>query len=97
VSVFDQQNDPKNTFILKFKFLNLLLAANNYQPPVGGMAQTVPKGPEDDASGYASLLSAAQKSNETYEQVNNRAGIVPLERDSREVSLVNSLFLILWN
>mmetsp|Transcript_15263 Transcript_15263/g.22282 ORF Transcript_15263/g.22282 Transcript_15263/m.22282 type:complete len:645 (+) Transcript_15263:92-2026(+) len=54
----------------------------NYVPPVGGMAQTLPKGPEDDASGYASLLSAAQKSNETYEQVNARVGIVPWGRDS---------------
>jgi len=83
---------------LKFKKnLNLLLAAKNYQLTMGRMAQILPKVLEDDASGYTSLLSAAQKSNETYEQVNNLAGIVPWERKSREVSLVTLLFLIWWN
>ena len=54
----------------------------NYQPVVGGQATPVPQRPDDDKSGYASLLAAAQKSSETYEKVNNRKGIVPWGRDS---------------
>jgi len=46
---------------------------------MGGMAHTLPKGTEDDTYSYVSLLSAAQKSNETYKQINNRVGIVPRE------------------
>jgi len=77
---------------LNFKFLNLLLAASNYQPPVKGMAQTLPKGPEDDASSYASLLSAAQNSNETCEQVNNRANFVIFDFVELTLGPLQSLF-----
>jgi len=54
----------------------------NFQPVVGGVTTVVPSRPDDDASGYASLLSVAQKSKETYEKVNLREGIVPWGRDS---------------
>eukprot|EP00957_Ditylum_brightwellii_P173706 13225177-Ditylum_brightwellii.AAC.1 len=46
------------------------------------MTQILPKGPEDNTSSYMYLLSTAQKSNETYKQVNNCICIVPWECDS---------------
>lgn len=48
----------------------------------GGKAEVVHKGPEDDADGYSALLSAAQQSSETYQNMNAREGIVPWGRDS---------------
>mmetsp|Transcript_13846 Transcript_13846/g.20475 ORF Transcript_13846/g.20475 Transcript_13846/m.20475 type:complete len:106 (-) Transcript_13846:182-499(-) len=56
------------------------------------MAQTLPKGPEDDASSYASLLSAAQNSNETCEQVNNRANFVIFDFVELTLGPLQSLF-----
>jgi len=53
-----------------------------HQPYKGGSAETVAEVPTDDASGYASLLAAAQKSQDTYTKVNNRTGIVPWGKDS---------------
>ena len=52
------------------------------QPYKGGQAETVDALPTDDASGYAALFAAAQKSQDTYTQVNNRVGIVPWGKDS---------------
>lgn len=52
------------------------------RPHKGGVAEPVAALPTDDASGYASLLAAAQKSQDTYTKVNSRAGIVPWGRDS---------------
>jgi nuclear GTP-binding protein len=51
-------------------------------PYKGGQAESVNTMPTDDASGYAALLSAAQKSRDTYTKVNDRVGIVPWGRDS---------------
>jgi nuclear GTP-binding protein len=48
----------------------------------GGKAESVDALPDDEASGYAALLSAAQRSRGTYERVNERAGIVPWGKDS---------------
>ncbi len=48
----------------------------------GGEAQVVPKGPEDDASGYAALLSAAKQSSQMYQDINAREGLVEWGRDS---------------
>jgi len=48
----------------------------------GGQAETVNALPTDDASGYAALFAAAQKSQDTYTHVNNRVGIVPWGKDS---------------
>mmetsp|Transcript_31470 Transcript_31470/g.48277 ORF Transcript_31470/g.48277 Transcript_31470/m.48277 type:complete len:630 (+) Transcript_31470:228-2117(+) len=48
----------------------------------GGTAEVVPQGPDDDASGYGALMAAAQKSNDTYQNINTREGIVPWGRDS---------------
>jgi len=53
-----------------------------FQPNIGGTAQVVPQGPDNDESGYGALLSAATTSHETYETVNTREGIVPWGRDS---------------
>mmetsp|Transcript_24086 Transcript_24086/g.50180 ORF Transcript_24086/g.50180 Transcript_24086/m.50180 type:complete len:626 (+) Transcript_24086:287-2164(+) len=55
------------------------------KPYKGGSAETVEEGPTDDASGYASLLAAAQKSQDTYTVVNNRVGMVPWGKDSNIV------------
>jgi nuclear GTP-binding protein len=52
------------------------------QPYKGGEAETVNAMPSDDAGGYAALLAAAQKSQDTYTKVNNRVGIVPWGKDS---------------
>mmetsp|Transcript_4909 Transcript_4909/g.10810 ORF Transcript_4909/g.10810 Transcript_4909/m.10810 type:complete len:633 (-) Transcript_4909:328-2226(-) len=52
------------------------------EPYKGGAAETVAAMPTDDASGYASMLSAAQKSHDTYTKVNERVGIVPWGKDS---------------
>ena len=52
------------------------------RPYRGGEAETVDEMPSDDKSGYAALLSAAQKSHDTYTKVNDRVGIVPWGRDS---------------
>mmetsp|Transcript_13566 Transcript_13566/g.24883 ORF Transcript_13566/g.24883 Transcript_13566/m.24883 type:complete len:633 (+) Transcript_13566:129-2027(+) len=52
------------------------------QPLKGGAAETLPDLPSDDASGYASLLAAANKSQDTYTKVNEREGIVPWGKDS---------------
>jgi nuclear GTP-binding protein len=52
------------------------------QPYKGGSAETVNDMPTDDASGYAALLSAAQRSADTYTKVNSRVGIVPWGKDS---------------
>jgi len=54
----------------------------NYQPKPGGKAEVVESVPENDEAGYAALLSAASKSAETYETVNQREGIVPWGKDS---------------
>ncbi|KAL3788218.1 hypothetical protein HJC23_004685 [Cyclotella cryptica] len=51
----------------------------------GGKAETVPSLPTDDSSGYASILAAAQKSQQTYTKVNNRIGMVPHGRDVNQV------------
>jgi len=48
----------------------------------GGTAEVVPQGPDNDASGYGALLAAAQQSNDTYQKINTREGIVPWGRDS---------------
>mmetsp|Transcript_9684 Transcript_9684/g.17625 ORF Transcript_9684/g.17625 Transcript_9684/m.17625 type:complete len:622 (+) Transcript_9684:60-1925(+) len=48
----------------------------------GGSAQVVAKAPEDDASGYGALLQAAQQSNQAYQDINAREGIVPWGRDT---------------
>ncbi|KAL7461718.1 hypothetical protein ACHAXS_004167 [Conticribra weissflogii] len=52
------------------------------KPYKGGSAEAVEDVPTDDASGYASLLAAAQKSQDTYTKVNNRVGMVPWGKDS---------------
>ncbi|KAL3774081.1 hypothetical protein ACHAW5_009543 [Stephanodiscus triporus] len=54
------------------------------RPPYGGggKAEPVDALPEDDASGYAALFAAAQKSQGTYAKVNDRVGIVPWGKDS---------------
>ena len=52
------------------------------QPYKGGSAEAVNDMPTDDASGYAALLSAATKSQDTYTKVNSRVGIVPWGKDS---------------
>jgi nuclear GTP-binding protein len=54
-------------------------------PSVGGQAETVANLPVDDAAGYASLLAAAQQSQQTYTKVNNRVGMVGLGRDTDQV------------
>lgn len=51
------------------------------QPFKGGNAETLASLPDDDATGYKSLLAAAQKSQQTYTKVNNRIGMVQLGRD----------------
>lgn len=51
----------------------------------GGNAETIPSLPTDDSSGYASILAAAQKSQQTYTAVNNRIGMVPHGRDINQV------------
>lgn len=51
-------------------------------PRPGGAAETVAAAPGDDAAGYAALLGAATKSQDTYVKVNAREGIVPWGRDS---------------
>ncbi|KAL3817696.1 hypothetical protein ACHAXA_002845 [Cyclostephanos tholiformis] len=49
----------------------------------GGKAESVLSAlPDDDASGYAALFAAAQKSRGTYENVNDRVGIVPWGKDT---------------
>jgi nuclear GTP-binding protein len=48
----------------------------------GGSAAVVPRGPDDDESGYGALLAAAQESMGSYQKVNTRDGIVPWGRDS---------------
>jgi nuclear GTP-binding protein len=55
------------------------------QPYKGGSAEAMNHMPEDDASGYAALLSAATKSQDTYDKVNSRVGIVPWGKDSNLV------------
>lgn len=52
------------------------------RPAHGGAAEPVPGPADDGAGGYASLLGAAQKSQDTYSKVNAREGIVPWGRDS---------------
>lgn len=52
------------------------------QPYKGGNAEAMTSMPDDDASGYAALLSAASKSQDTYSKVNSRVGIVPWGKDS---------------
>lgn len=52
------------------------------QPSKGGQAESVDNLPNDDASGYAAILAAAQKSHSTYNTVNSRVGIVPWGKDS---------------
>mmetsp|Transcript_34972 Transcript_34972/g.70742 ORF Transcript_34972/g.70742 Transcript_34972/m.70742 type:complete len:524 (-) Transcript_34972:1449-3020(-) len=54
----------------------------NYQVKSGGTATRIASRPENDKDGYGALLAAAQKSADTYEQVNSREGIVPWGRDS---------------
>jgi nuclear GTP-binding protein len=54
-------------------------------PPAGGQAETITHLPSDDKSGYASLLAAAQQSQKTYTQVNNRIGMVPHGRDNDQI------------
>ena len=51
----------------------------------GGRAETVAPTPADDASGYASLLAAAQRSQTTYKTVNERVGAVPQGRDASRI------------
>lgn len=53
----------------------------NVQSVVGGKAEVMEQRPESDEAGYAALFAAAQKSNSTYETVNNREGIVPWGKD----------------
>ena len=48
----------------------------------GGEAETVTAMPSDDMGGYAALLAAASKSQDTYTKVNDRVGIVPWGKDS---------------
>jgi nuclear GTP-binding protein len=48
----------------------------------GGSASVVPRGPDDDESGYGALLAVAQQSEGSYQTVNTREGIVPWGRDS---------------
>jgi len=55
---------------------------DDQKPYRGGEAETVNDMPSDDKSGYAALLAAAQKSQDTYSKVNNRVGIVPWGKDS---------------
>ena len=55
---------------------------NKKETKVGGLAEPVARRPDSDEAGYAALLSAAQKSSDTYQQVNTREGIVPWGRDS---------------
>ena len=55
------------------------------QPYKGGSAEAMNNMPDDDASGYAALLAAATKSQDTYTKVNNRVGIVPWGKDSNLV------------
>lgn len=78
-SVYDEQNDHDGKTKTKGKKGEDTL---NYQPKIGGSAVPVTQLPDSDAGGYAALLSAAQKSAETYETVNNRDGIVPWGKDS---------------
>mmetsp|Transcript_15739 Transcript_15739/g.34454 ORF Transcript_15739/g.34454 Transcript_15739/m.34454 type:complete len:623 (+) Transcript_15739:128-1996(+) len=49
-----------------------------------GQASVVdqPNDEKDASSGYSALLSTAQQSQDTYEKINNREGIVPWGRDS---------------
>jgi nuclear GTP-binding protein len=51
-------------------------------PALGGQAQTLTHLPSDDKAGYASLLAAAQQSQQTYTKVNNRVGMVGLGKDT---------------
>ena len=51
-------------------------------PYRGGQAESINAAPTDEASGYAALFAAAQKSQGTYEKVNDRVGIVPWGKDS---------------
>ena len=52
-------------------------------PHGGGKAEPVDDAaPDDEASGYAALFSAAQKSQGTYSKVNDRIGIVPWGKDT---------------
>lgn len=55
---------------------------NVTNPYRGGQAESVEDVPTDEASGYAALFAAAQKSQGTYEKVNDRVGIVPWGKDS---------------
>ena len=50
-------------------------------PSVGGNAETLDHLPSNDESAYASLLSAAQQSQQTYTKVNSRIGMVPIGKD----------------
>lgn len=56
--------------------------ASAVAPP--GQAQTMNTSclSQSDAAGYAALLQTAQKSQETYQDINTREGIVPWGRDS---------------
>merc|ERR1719162_2220233 len=45
--------------------------------PVGGHTQAITQAPDTDQAGYEALFSAARKSEETYNTVNSRDGIVP--------------------
>lgn len=51
-------------------------------PYRGGQAESIDAAPTDEASGYAALFAAAQKSQGTYDKVNDRVGIVPWGKDS---------------
>ena len=51
----------------------------------GGNAESLPELPTNEASGYAYLLAAAKKSQDTYEKVNSRVGMVPWGKDSNLV------------
>jgi len=54
--------------------------------PVGGHTEAVPQRPDTDQAGYEALFSAARKSEETYNSVNTRDGIVPWGRDTNLVA-----------
>jgi nuclear GTP-binding protein len=79
VSRYDDDNNTNNSS--SSKNANLM----QQLPTVGGQAEAVPQLPTDDAAGYASLLAAAQQSQQTYTKVNNRVGMVGLGRDTDQV------------
>ena len=55
---------------------------NKKESVKGGKAEVIESVVSNEADAYSNLLQVAQKSHETYENINNREGIVPWGRDS---------------